>query len=122
MMNEKRAATDLVRFDNFLHSAFFLLHCAFRMSLTPAAASLARIPKSVFAGQGRLEAYPTSGTGILPVSCHRETAGEFKNLRYAKSSRNATMFRDGTTGRLPLGLEIFQQFLEPAQKISQLLV
>jgi hypothetical protein len=50
MMNEKRAATDLVRFDNFLHSAFFLLHCAFRMSLTSAAASLTRIPKSAFAG------------------------------------------------------------------------
>ena len=33
MMNEEKAATDFVRFVSFLHSAFFLLHFAFRMSL-----------------------------------------------------------------------------------------
>jgi hypothetical protein len=33
MMNEEEAATDFVRFVSFLHSAFFLLHFAFRMNL-----------------------------------------------------------------------------------------
>jgi len=33
MMNEEKAATDFVRFVSFLHSAFFLLHFDFRMSL-----------------------------------------------------------------------------------------
>jgi hypothetical protein len=33
MMNEEKAATVFARFVSFLHSAFFLLHCAFRAGL-----------------------------------------------------------------------------------------